>query len=138
MYKWPFSFYLFLKRAGNMSEFETFKLNKDFRRLYGRGKCLVFPAVVVYYQKNRVGHCRIGITAGRKLGCAVKRNRAKRVINAAFRQVLPLLNGSYDFVFVARVRTTSVKSTTVFNSIKKGLEKDGVLIKNEKAPSLCD
>ena len=50
---------------------ETFKLNKDFRRLYGRGKNLVFPTVVVYYLKNRLNYCRIGITAGKKVGCAI-------------------------------------------------------------------
>lgn len=121
-----------------MTDFETFKLNKDFRRLYGRGKCLVLPPVVVYYRKNNVGHCRIGITAGKKLGCAVKRNRAKRVITAAFRQILPLLNGSYDFVFVARVRTTLVKSWAVFSALRKSLYKEGVLKENEKALSSND
>lgn len=121
-----------------MTEYETFKLNKDFRRLYGRGKCLVLPSVIVYYRKNNAGRCRIGITAGKKLGCAVRRNRAKRVITAAFRQILPLLNGSYDFVFVARVRTTLVKSWVVSKALKKGLSEEGVLKKNEEAPSVAD
>lgn len=107
--------------------FETFKLNKDFRRLYGRGKSLVFPSVVVYYQKNRLNICRIGITAGKKVGCAVKRNRAKRVILAAFRQLLPLVKGGYDFVFVARTKTATVKSTVVLNSLKKAFLKEGII-----------
>lgn len=115
-----------------MSCYETFKLNKDFRRLYGRGRNLVYPSVVVYYQKNNLGYCRMGITVSKKVGCAVKRNRAKRVITAAFRQILPNINGGYDFVFVARVRTASVKSTTVLHSIEKGLAKEGVLKKSEK------
>lgn len=121
-----------------MTDFETFKLNKDFRRLYGRGKCLVFPSVVVYYKRNNLNRCRIGITASKKLGTAVKRNRAKRVITAAFRQILPELKGNYDFVFVARVRTTKVKSTVVFNALKKGLSEEGVLNINEETSSLVD
>lgn len=115
-----------------MAEYEIFKLNKDFRRLYGRGKNLVLPAVVVYYQKNRLDHCRIGITTSKKIGCAVKRNRAKRVILAAFREILPKLSGNYDFVFVARVRTTLVKSTVILNSVEKEFKKEGVIMYDEK------
>ncbi len=115
-----------------MKVYETLKLNKDFRRLYYRGKSLVFPSVVVYYQKNRRGYCRIGITAGKKIGSAVARNRAKRVIIAAFRELLPQISGGYDFVFVARVRTANVKSTNVLNFLKKGFTQEGILKANEK------
>jgi len=111
---------------------ETFKLNKDFRRLYGRGKNVVFPSVVVYYQKNRLNVCRIGITAGKKVGCAVKRNRAKRVILAAFRELLPHISGGYDFVFVARTRTATVKSTVVLNHLKKAFLNGGIITEYEK------
>lgn len=116
-----------------MNRYETFKLNKDFKRLYGRGKSLVFPSVVVYYNKNHLNYCRIGITAGKKIGCAVARNRAKRIILAAFRELLPQISGGYDFVFVARVRTTMVKSTNVLHFIKKGFLKEGIILDNEKA-----
>ena len=112
--------------------FETFKLNKDFRRLYGRGKNVVFPSVVVFYQKNRLDHCRIGITAGKKVGCAVKRNRAKRVILASFRELLPYVSGGYDFVFVARTRTALVKSTVVLNHLKKAFLNGGIITEYEK------
>lgn len=111
---------------------QTFKLNKDFRRLYGRGKSLVFPTVVIYYQKNRLNHCRMGITAGKKIGTAVNRNRAKRVIIASFRQLLPHISGGYDFVFVARTKTTMVKSTVVFNSMKKAFLKEGIITEYEE------
>lgn len=113
-------------------KYEAFKLNKDFRRLYGRGKSLVFPSVVVYYQKNKLGLCRVGVTAGKKIGSAVKRNRAKRVILAAFRELLPHITGGYDIVFVARVRTTCVKSTVVFNHLKKAFLKEGIIAEYEK------
>ena len=112
--------------------YETFKLNKEFRRLYGRGKSVVFPSVVVYYQKNRLNICRIGITAGKKVGCAVKRNRAKRVILASFRELLPHISGGYDFVFVARTKTAMVKSTVVLNHLKKAFLDGGIITEYEK------
>ena len=70
--------------------FKTFKLNKDFRRLYGRGKSQVSPYLVTYSVKNRNGEINIGITTGKKLGNAVNRNRARRltVVSQVLRQQL--------------------------------------------------
>lgn len=84
--------------------------NRDFLRLYKRGRSCVAPGLVVYYARNRVGVNRMGITTGRKLGKAVHRNRAKRIIREAYRVLEPGLPDGYDFVFVARVRTLSMKS----------------------------
>ena len=56
----------------------TLKLNKDFRRLYARGKSVACGCVVVYCMKNRKDENRIGLTVGKTIGKAVKRNRAKR------------------------------------------------------------
>lgn len=108
-------------------EYTTFKLNKDFRRLYGRGKCIVLPQIVIYYKKNNLPYCRLGLSVSKKLGCAVLRNRAKRVMLAAFRQVLPQLPQGYDFVLAGRVKTTKVKSTAVYSAMHKALCKEGVL-----------
>jgi ribonuclease P protein component len=127
-----------VKRTDILAKYEMFKLNKEFRRLYARGKSIVLPAVVIYYKKNNLDHCRIGVTASKKIGCAVKRNRAKRVILAAFRQILGNLSGNFDFIFVARVRTTLVTSTVLLNSVKKAFEKEGVMTSNEKNTNITD
>lgn len=119
-----------------MPYYETFKLNKDFKRLYGRGKSIVLPHMVVYYKRNNLDHCRVGITVSKKIGCAVKRNRAKRVIRAAFSKIMPKLGRSYDFVFAARVRTTFIKSTVLYNALFSALKKEGII--NEKNFDLSD
>lgn len=49
------------------------------------------------------GRLRIGFTASKKIGNAVVRNRAKRRLRAAAREVLPLLGrNGHDYVLVAR------------------------------------
>ncbi|MEG0754118.1 MAG: ribonuclease P protein component [Angelakisella sp.] len=83
--------------------------NRDFVRLYKRGKSQVHPLLVTYLSKNRSGETRVGITATKKVGCAVKRNRAKRVIRAAYRTLPTSLPSGYDIIFVARTRTTACK-----------------------------
>ena len=52
--------------------------NKEFLRAYRRGQSFVGSLVVVYVLKNRYGFTRFGVTSSKKIGNAVKRNRARR------------------------------------------------------------
>ncbi|MBR7133894.1 MAG: ribonuclease P protein component [Clostridia bacterium] len=115
-----------------MKAFIKIKENRDFRRIYGRGKSFVSPYAVVYLLKNRANNIRLGITAGKKVGGAVARNRAKRVIRAAFSGCLPQLMCGYDFIIVARPRILTVKSTVVEASLRKLFISAGVYEENEK------
>ena len=114
-----------------MNSVETLKTNSDFRRAYARGKSYTNPALVMYVRKNRAGSCRIGITTSKKIGNAVQRNRARRVIREAFRQVNLPLKGNYDVVFVARTKTVFKKSTDIYNVMVPMLIEAGV-VKNEE------
>lgn len=120
-----------------MDSFETLKLNKEFRRLYGRGKSLVHPLIVTYALKNKQGGIRIGVTVGKKVGGAVERNRAKRVIVAAFRQLAPRIDSGYDIVFVARARTGIAGSTAVAAVLSRQLRELGIL-KDETSSDSAD
>jgi len=101
--------------------------NRDFRRIYARGKSYVGKTLVSYVGYNRRGLVRIGITTGKKVGNAVKRNRARRVIREAFRQLSPQVKQNVDLVFVARTKTAYVKSTEIYREMEKQLKKAGVL-----------
>lgn len=69
----------------------------------------------------------MGITTSKKIGNAVERNRCRRIIRAAFREISPMLNGGYDFVFVARTRTIKKKSTDIKKIMLQHLKKAGVI-----------
>lgn len=99
----------------------------DFRRLYHRGKSFADPVLVTYVMKNRTGICRIGITTSKKIGNAVSRNRARRIIRAAYSLLEEKIEGNYDFVFVARSRTCCVKMQSVAAAMEKQLKKAGVI-----------
>lgn len=105
----------------------TLKENKDFRRLYYRGKSEASPCLVTYVMKSRRSEIRIGITSGKKIGGAVQRNRARRVIRAAFSEVEGRIIGSFDIVFVARTKTTEVKMQKVLSEMEKQLKSLGVI-----------
>jgi len=106
---------------------ETLKLNKEFRRAYGRGKTLAAPALVVYAVRNRAGGCRYGITASKKIGNAAQRNRARRVIREALRTLDEPFTGSWDIVFVARGKTRHMKSTQIQTIMRDQLRRLGVI-----------
>jgi len=104
-------------------------LNKNFQfaRAY-RSKCsFVSPFVVTYIVKHRYGGIKTGITASKKIGCAVERNRARRVVKAASRELLDGAAGNYDIVFVCRKAILAKKSTEIKKIIAKHLVAAGVI-----------
>ncbi len=110
-----------------MKKYITIKENRDFSRLYRRGKSFVSPVLVTYVMKSKSDKLRFGITTGKKIGKAVKRTRARRVIRASFYELYPQLSKGYDIVFVARGKTPFVKSQVVCRAMKKHLTLAGVL-----------
>lgn len=110
-----------------MEKFVPLCSNTDFRRAYAKGKSFVGPLAVTYVRKNRVGVSRLGITTSKKIGNAVQRNRSRRVLREAFRQLAPRVKEGYDLVLVARGRTFGAKSTQVKWLLEKQLAEAGVL-----------
>jgi len=101
--------------------------NKDYRRIYSRGKSVVTPQIVIYIFKNRLNKKRIGITTGKKIGNAVKRNRARRIIREAVRLLLPDMKEGFDLILVARGKTPFLKSTDIKECLLREFKKAGIL-----------
>ena len=106
-----------------MRTYTKLKQNWEFHRAYKRGVACVSPEFVLYVCKGKKNEIRMGITAGKKIGTAVSRNRAKRVITAAFDICAPHIQAGYDYVVVARTRIIDTKSTIVAANIAKQLKK---------------
>lgn len=101
--------------------------NGQFQRLYRKGTSNVTSTMVVYAAKNRLGLNRLGITAGKKVGGAVERNRAKRRIRELFRNALAELEQGYDFCIVARTYTVEAPPEKLRRDFYASLKKLGVL-----------
>lgn len=110
-----------------MSEFRKkyvcIKKDKEFRFLFNKGESIVTYAFICYVRENKRRVNRIGIVTGKKVGNAVKRNRARRVIREAFRLIEPRLREQskkrYDFIFVARAKTTELKTDKLYSLMTK-------------------
>lgn len=101
------------------------KNNRDFSYLFKKGESIVTFGFVCYMRPRRGKRNCLGIATGKKIGNAVKRNRARRIIREAFRLFEPILTEKtdkrYDFVFVARAKTPSLKSTVIYSLMKKNI-----------------
>lgn len=109
--------------------FLVIKENRDFRRIYRKGKCYVSPSIVIYVEKNKNNNLRYGITTGKKVGNAVKRSRARRIIRASFRSISENVKKGYDFIFVARTKTPFLKSTDIEKDMLRLFKKADLLEK---------
>lgn len=104
--------------------------NYLFRRLYHKGKSYVSSCVAVYCRKGGKGN-RLGITTTKKIGKAVTRNRARRVILEAYRLLEDRVPSGWDFVIVARTRAAHVKMQVVQRELEGVFKKLG----NGQGPS---
>jgi len=100
----------------------TITRNSDFKRIYARGKSRVHALLVTYAMKNRTKKARVAFVSSKKIGGAVQRNRARRVVRAALRMsgIAPV--PGWDVVFVCRTRTAAAKSTAVAPVLRRHLE----------------
>lgn len=104
-------------------------LDRDgqFQKLYKKGKSVVSPSLIIYVKKNGQSFNRLGITASKKIGKAVVRNRAKRRIRELYRTNLPILKSGYDFVIVARSKTATVPYDSLLSAFMSAVKNLGVL-----------
>ena len=81
-----------------------FRLTRStiFKRVRRSGKSYAHPLVVLVAQANGLGKVRVGIAAGRTVGTAVRRNRAKRLLRAAMQSLLPEVISDWDLLLIAR------------------------------------
>lgn len=92
---------------------EKLNENKVFLTLYKKGTFIPLRHVVLYVRPNRLAVNRLGITAGKKVGNAVKRNRAKRLIREAYRAQELNMPIGMDLVVVARASIDAAKPADI-------------------------
>ena len=103
------------------------KLNHIFRRLYSSaGHANSY--LVLYARKNRSATNRVGVTVGKKLGCAVVRNRTRRRLREVYRLNEDRFAPGWDIVVVARSRCIGASFAALTRAYLSLAEKAGILV----------
>lgn len=93
------------------------------------------PLIVLYVGSNELGVARVGISTSKRVGKAIARNRAKRLIREAVRGHLPAIPGGRDLVFVARQGLATAEFGQVSEAVQNLLARAGLLPRRQGAPS---
>ena len=74
----------------------------DFQRVRRHGKSFAHPLIVLIASRSGQPHTRFAVAAGRSLGSAVQRNRAKRQLRAALQPLFGRIEPGWDVLLLAR------------------------------------
>jgi ribonuclease P protein component len=80
----------------------------EFRRAYDAKVKDARGPLVIFAVPNNLAHPRLGLSVGRPVGMAVKRNRIKRLLREAFRLMQHDLPVGYDIVINVRPHETAL------------------------------
>jgi ribonuclease P protein component len=103
-----------------VTHFQTLKENREFQHTYKNAKKKYTNCFILFFKES--GEAKVGFTASKKVGNAVKRNRAKRRLKALF--VLfsqSLKKGTY--IIVAKDCVTQVPFADLKRDMRYALKK---------------
>ncbi len=78
--------------------------HREFRRIYAKGFRAGGKHITVVAYKRRDPGYRLGLSVSKANGCAVIRNKIKRIFREAFRLERPTLTGQYDIIMIPQQR----------------------------------
>ena len=106
---------------------DVLRYKRDFDRLYKKGRSSGDRYVVVFYLANGQGHTRKAFLASKKVGGAVARNRARRLMKESFRKIEHGIRPGMDILFIARSTIAGTGCAEVEASMRSALKKCGLL-----------
>lgn len=103
-----------------------------FGQVYNRGKSAANHQFVVYYlRRPKLERFRVGISASKKLGGAVVRNRLRRLIKEIMRLNEDKIEPGHDLVIIVRKPAVDMAYAEMERSLLHAIKKASLLKKSK-------
>lgn len=110
--------------SASFAQHERIRRKNDFQRVYAQGKKVVSSSFILYlYTDSNRQYRRLGITASKKVGNAVTRNRCKRIVREVFRKNKELFPQGADVVVIVKREMASKRYSDVLEELCSILQK---------------
>ncbi|MBI9051021.1 MAG: ribonuclease P protein component [Anaerolineaceae bacterium] len=108
---------------------QPFRLTRsnEIKRVRRNGKSFPHPLFVMIRFPNQLGFSRFTISASKRVGNAVIRNRSRRRIRACVRQFYPSMAPGWDILFLARQPIQMATYAELRSAIDSQLRRAGIL-----------
>jgi ribonuclease P protein component len=97
------------------------KKQADVQRVWQEGRAFAHPLVILRVRANELAQTRAAFVAGKKLGNAVARNRAKRRLRHALALYFTQLPPGLDLVLIARNNINAVPFAELTVAVRQTL-----------------
>jgi ribonuclease P protein component len=101
----------------------SLRQGSEFQRVWDSGKSWSHPLVILRAYANGTEASRFGFVVGKKVGKAVERNRAKRLMREAVRHRLQGIAQGWDIVLIARRDADQVEFKAMDAAVASLLER---------------
>ncbi len=101
---------------------ESIKNSSEFKKITRTSTKVSTPFFIFFNIKS--DKFKLGVVASKKVGCAVDRNRAKRVLRAAFSEVYKLSNSTT--VLIAKSEILNAKYSDIKALLEKTIERPNI------------
>jgi ribonuclease P protein component len=106
----------------------------DFKRVRRSGKSFTHPLMVLLvHGSSELQKVRVGVTAGRSVGGAVYRNRAKRLLRESIRPLLPGVQPGWDLILIARPALLSASLADIRQVVQGLLERARIVTRSDES-----
>jgi ribonuclease P protein component len=115
-----------------MKQFYHLTRSSEIQRVRRLGKSNAHPLIVLMvYKLDSAKPSRLAVIAGKAVGGAVQRNRAKRRLRAAFQELFCKIPSGFDLVVIARRSILNATYPEIQSAIREVCEKTRLVLADD-------
>lgn len=110
---------------------ERLRKPREFRRIYGQGRCYVGRCAKLYVISGPRDTTKVGFSVGKRVGNAVERNRIRRLMREAYRDLAGQVRDGAEVVFLGRRAALDAGFWGVRRCMEDLLKQSGLILEEK-------